>query len=217
VWRTPTGDRVLTAGEWALVRAGLARAWDAIEAARDAPGATGVRVFDALQHGQQVGLLARVGRALSDPDVPAPPLTAVTEGALAAVFAVLLAGLDLELAAAGLPGFDPAGVRRLVLEAVGGSAQRGDPPPAVTDPDPHEWDLLMEEVAGRLFWDTDWEMADEFLDLPPEAAREQLDLHGIDPDYFTAVPDDLSGRDLEAARRELARLTGRTTPDGSGP
>ena len=38
------------------------------------------------------------------------------------------------------------------------------------------WDLLIEEVEARLFWDADWEMGDVFLDL-----------HGIDPDYFTAV------------------------------
>jgi hypothetical protein len=29
-------------------------------------------VFDALQYGQQVALLAQVGRALADPKVPAP-------------------------------------------------------------------------------------------------------------------------------------------------
>jgi hypothetical protein len=68
MWRTPGGDRILTPGGWALVRAGLARAWDAIEAARQAPGGpgpTGVRVFNALQNGRQVGLLAHAGGAQS--------------------------------------------------------------------------------------------------------------------------------------------------------
>jgi hypothetical protein len=220
MWRTPSGDRVLTAGEWALARAGLARVWDTIEAARRTPGGpgpTGVRVLDGLQHGQQVGLLVLVGRAMSDPGMPAPPLTAVTAGALAAVFAILRAGPDLELAAAGLPGFDPTGVRRLVLGAVGDAHDRDDPLPALTDPDPREWDLLLEEVEGHLFWDADWEMADEFLDLAPEAARELFDLHGIAEDYFTAIPDDLAGEALDAARRELARLTGRTARGRSRP
>src|SRR5215207_9979609 len=171
MWRTPGGERVLTAGEWALLRAGLARAWDAVEAARDTPGGpgpTGVRVFDSLQHGQQIGLLALVGRGLSGARVPAPPLTAATEGAVAAVFAVLRAGLDLDLAAAGLPGFDPTGVRRLILGAVADAGGRDDPPPAVTESDPGEWELLLEELQSRLFWDADWEMADDFLDLSPE-------------------------------------------------
>src|SRR5262249_18062250 len=45
VWRTPDGDRILSPGECALVRAGLARAWDAVETACDPPGGgiSGVR------------------------------------------------------------------------------------------------------------------------------------------------------------------------------
>ena len=68
-----------------------------------------------------------------------------------------------------------------------------------------------------MFWDADWEMADEYLNLPPEAASEQLDRHGIAEDYFTAVPDDLAGENLEDARQQLARLTGGPSPDRSGP
>jgi hypothetical protein len=54
MWNTPSGDRVLTAGEWALVRAGLDLAWDAVEIAHEAGtgDATGVRVFDVFQPGQ---------------------------------------------------------------------------------------------------------------------------------------------------------------------
>jgi hypothetical protein len=220
MWRTPDGDRVLTPGEWALVQAGLAVTWDAVEAAREKAGGsgrTGVRAFDCLQPSQQVGLLAEVGRALSNPDVPAPPLTAATEGALAAVLAIVRVILRLELDGPGYLAGGPTAWRRLVLGAVGDPAGRDDPLPAATDADPEEWDLPLEEVESRLFWDRDWEMADEFLDLPPEAAREQFDRHGIDPDYFAAVPDDLRGRDLEAARRELGRLTGRIAPDRAGP
>src|SRR4051794_34540914 len=99
MWRTPDGDRVLTPGERELVRAGLALAWDAVEIAAEAStgDATGVRVFDVLQPGQQVALLAYVGTALSDPAVAAPPLTAATEGAVAAAFAQLWAWLEVEL------------------------------------------------------------------------------------------------------------------------
>jgi hypothetical protein len=122
MWRTPAGDRVLTPGEWALVRAGLAPAWAAVEAARDTPGGpgiTGVRAFDALQPGQQTGLLARVGRALSDAHAPNPPLTAVTEGALAAVLGVDRAVLPLELDGPGYLAGEPRAWRRHVLGAVG--------------------------------------------------------------------------------------------------
>ena len=210
MWRTPDGDRVLTAGEWALARAGLGLAWDAVEIANEAGhgDATGVRAFDALQPGQQVALLAQVGTALSDPHVPAPPLTAATEGALGAVFALVRAWLEMELAGAAGEG-DPAHVRRLLLGAVGEAAGRDGPLPEPTEADWAEWELLLEEVEARLFWDADYEMGDVFLDLPPEAAKADLVLHGIDPDYFTAVPDDPTDGQLAEARRTLAELTGR--------
>jgi hypothetical protein len=212
MWHTPAGDRALTPGEWALVRAALGLAWDAVEIAREAGAdeATGVRVFDVLQPGQQVALLALVGTALSDPTVPAPPLTAATEGALAAVFGLLRAWLETELAGAGGTD-DPAHVRRLVVEAVGDAAGRDSPLP---EPDAGEWEMLIEEVEARLFWDADWEMGDVFLDLPPEAARADMVLHGIDPDYFLAVPDDPDRAGLESARRALAELTGRKIEPG---
>jgi hypothetical protein len=210
VWHAPDGERVLAAGEWALVRAGLGLAWDAVELARAAgtADATGLPVFDALQPGQQIALLAQVGAALSDPEVPAPPLTAATEGALAAVFALLRAWLEAELEGA-VGGRDPAHVRGLLLGAVGQAAGRDGPLPEPTEADVPEWELLFEEVEARLFWDTDYELGDAFLDLPPDAGHEQLDQHGIDPDYFTAVPDDPDDEGLNAARRVLAGLTGR--------
>lgn len=214
MWRIPDGDRVLTAGEWALVRAGLDLAWDAVELAREAGDgdATGVRVFDSLQPGQQVALLVLVGTALSDPNVPAPPLTAATEGALAAVLAQVRAWLEVELDAG-----EGTGCRRLILAAVGDAAGRDGPlpEPSVTDRD--EWELLVEEVETRLFWDPDYEMGDVFLDLPPEAAHADMVLHGIDPEYFTAVPDDPDEAGLEAARRTLAELTGRPAENGRRP
>jgi hypothetical protein len=44
VWHTPAGYRVLTPGEWNLVRAGLGLAWEAVEIAAEVgnPEATGV-------------------------------------------------------------------------------------------------------------------------------------------------------------------------------
>ena len=115
-------------------------------------------------------------------------------------------GLELEGAAGEA---DPAHVRRLVRGAVGEAAGRDGPLPEPDEADLGEWELLLEEIEARLFWDRDWEVGDVFLDLPPEAARADLVLHGIDPDYFTAVPDDTDDEGLAAARRTLAELTGR--------
>jgi hypothetical protein len=209
VWHTPDGDRILTSGEWQLVQAGLELTWDAVEAAKDVegdPDATGVRVFDDLQHGQQIGLLAIVGKALTDPTMPSPPLSAATESTLAAIFAMLRGWLDVEIDVGA-----HTTIRQLILGAVSEVA-RDDPLPAPADKDEDEWDMLIEEVEDRLLWDADFEMGDEFLDLPPDAGQELLNQNGIDPDYFLTVPEDLTGIELEAARRTLAELTGKTTP-----
>jgi hypothetical protein len=211
VWHTPAGDRVLSPGEWALVRAALGLAWDAVEVAAEAGtgGATGARAFDVLQPGQQVALLALVGTALSDPSVPSPPLTAATEGAVAAVLAQVRTDLELEFDAG-----DSTACRRLILAAVGEGAGREYPLPAPTVSDPDEWEILIDEVEARLLWDSDYELGDLFLDRPTAETRADMVLHGIDPDYFLAVPDDPGPAGLAAARQTLAVLTGRAGNTG---
>ena len=79
-----------------------------------------------------------------------------------------------------------------------------------TETDRDDWEMVTEKVEARLFWDTDWEMGDVFLDLPPEVGRADMAVHGIDPEYFLAVPDDPDQAGLAAARRTLAELTGRS-------
>jgi hypothetical protein len=167
-----------------------------------------VRAFDVLQPGQPVALLALAGTALSDPNAPALPRTAATEGAVAAVLAQVRTDLEMELDAG-----DSTECRRLILASAGDVAGRDGPLPEPTDPDPDEWETLIQEAESRPFWDADWGLADASPDLPPGAARADMVLHGIDPDYFTAVPDDPDLHRLEVARRTLAGLTGQ---DGDG-
>ena len=180
MWHSLDGDRILTSGEWWLVQASLELTWDAIDTATEDDGdqdATGVRVFDDLQPGQQIGLLALVGKALTDPNMPSPLLSAATEGTLAAIFAMLRGWLDVELDAG-----EQIAIRQLILVAVGND-ERDYPLPIVTNPDGDEWKILLEEVEDRLLWDADFEMGDVFLDLPSDAGKGQMRLHGIDPDY----------------------------------
>jgi hypothetical protein len=75
--------------------------------------------------------------------------------------------------------------------------------------------VLIDGVEAHLLWDTDYELGDLFLDRPPELARADMVLHGIDPDYFLDVPDDPDDAGLAAARRALAELTGREADPGS--
>jgi hypothetical protein len=66
--------------------------------------------------------------------VRAPPLTAATEGASAAVLALVRAWLEMEPDGSAGDG-DAADVRRLPLRAVGQAAGRDGPPPESSEPD----------------------------------------------------------------------------------
>src|SRR5262245_35118370 len=219
MWRMQDDNRVLTEEEWALFAAGLDLLRDFIEediSATTDDAETGVAVFDRLTPEQKLSLLAAVAGALRDPAVPIPQHTAANEGAIKAVFSTLQMELETELDTAG--GDEPPStvIRRLLLAACADSEGREEPLPDANDADTDEWQWLIEEVEDRIFWDSDFEMGDEFLDLPHEEARERLAALRIDPDYYLAVPDEPDERGLTAARQTLARLLGLPVPDEHG-
>jgi hypothetical protein len=221
MWRMQDADRVLTEAEWALFRAGLGLLRDSIEEdvrAETSDSDTGIPVFDRLTPGQQLALLADTAHALRDPATPVPHHTAANEGAIAAVFSMIRVAVETELDIAGMGGEEekPTEIRRLLRAVCEGSEGRGGPLPDETAADAEEWEWLLEEFEGRIFWDADYAMGDAFLDLPPDEAREKLRLCGIDPDYYLAVPDEPDQAGLSAARRALARLLGLPVPDDPG-
>src|SRR5262249_53337140 len=137
---------------------------------------TGIPVFDRLTPEQKLALLADTARALLDPAVPMPHHTAANEGAIAAVFSMLRVELETELDIAGMKEEEekPTEIRRLLRAVCQGADEREEPLPDETSTDAEEWGWLLEEFEGRIFWDTDFAMGDEFLDLPPDEAREKL-------------------------------------------
>jgi hypothetical protein len=133
-----------------------------------------------------------------------PDHTAANEGAIAAVFSMIRVELETELDAAGMRSEDePTEIRRLLRAVCEQTEEREEPLPDETASDAEEWEWLVEEFEGRIFWDTDFAMGDEFLDLPPDEARKKLLLLGIDPDYYLAVPDEPGQAGLIAARQTL--------------
>jgi hypothetical protein len=214
------GDRVLTDPEWDVFAAGLDLLRDAVEediAAGADDASTGVPVFDRLTPEQKLGLLAEVALALRDPAVPMPPHTAANEGAIMAVFWTVRSELEAELDDARMEAGDPpTEIRRLLRAACDDAGDREDSLPDPHDADPGGWAELAEEVEGRVFWDTDFAMGDEFLDLPPGESRALLERAGIDPDYFLTVLPDPGEAGLTAARQTLARLLGRPVPGDDG-
>jgi hypothetical protein len=217
MWRMPDGDRVLTEAEWVLFCAGLEPLLYALEedmSAQTDNAQAGVPVFDRLTPEQKLAVLAEAAQALRDPAVPTPPLTAVNEGAIMAVFVTIRDELQAELDLAKLSPDDPPTYMRQSLRAVcEGTEDREEPLPDLSCTDMDPWDWLLQEVEDRVFWDYDFDMEDEFLDSPPEEARGQLQIMGIDPDYYLTVPAEPDKVGLLAARQTLARLLGRSVPD----
>jgi len=86
MWRTAGGDRTLEKAEAVLFADAL---WNLLDEAT--PGEfddypLGTNVFDRLTYGQKISVLSLIGNGLLRAEVPSQELTAVAEGAIAAVF-----------------------------------------------------------------------------------------------------------------------------------
>jgi hypothetical protein len=222
MWRTQHGKRALKTAEWALFREGMGLLWDSIEMCYTFPEdlRTGVEVFDRLQPNQKLAMLFRVGKALRDRSEPAPDLTAITEGTVAAVFGHLHNELSMEI------DFEDD-IRREEPESADQATQlrrliiatcrewkdyRRYKFPAESSKDAEQWDYLLEDLANRILWeDGDYAMAAEFIDKEPEEFRAKMAMMGIDPDYFVDIAPDPTDEQLELIRGELMELTGRVS------
>lgn len=214
MWWTEDGDRVLTDAEWAVFNTGLDLLRDFVEddinAGTDDSGMAGIPAFDHLTSEQKLALLADVAEALRYPAVASPLLTAANEAAVAAVFGTFSMMLTTEIEAnrrseAGTPRTD---LRQMLLKAIGHSEDLEEPLPSEHCLDVREWQFLMELLEGRVFWDDDYRMIEEYLDLPPHQASAQLETCGIHPEYFCAVPSDPTKDQLSNVRKRLAKVQG---------
>jgi hypothetical protein len=219
MWRTPEDDRVLTEAEGALFRVGLTILQDVIQqdiSNKTNDPDTGVTVFDRLTPEQKLTLLAETAHALRNPAIPAPHHTAVNEGAILAVFAMLQGELEIELDSAPSTDETSSPIRPLLRAACEGSEDGEEPLPDVQETDPDTWEGLMQEVQEAIFWDDDFAMEDVFLDLPPEQVQDKLQAFGLEPDYYLAVADEPDEAGLICARQTLARLLELPIPDDHG-
>src|SRR4051812_29572796 len=216
MWRMHDGDRVLTDAEWDVFRTGLGLLRHFLEediASQTDDTDTGVPAFDRLTAEQKLALLAEVATALRDPAVPTPHHTAANEGAIMAVLVTFRDMLRSEVEA------DEEGrtdLRKSLLAAVADGEDRPKRLPTPSTKKWEVWDNLYHSIVERLFWDYDFAMGDEFLDLPPDEARAKLDEFGIDPDYYLEVPAEPGEKGLITARQTLARLIGLAVPDDDG-
>jgi hypothetical protein len=231
MWRTSIGTRVLRGPEWELFLEGLGGLRDRIEMTFDDADAwpTGVDVFDRLVPASKLAMLAAVGKALSDEAVQCPPLTALTEGTFAAVYAVIRELVDLEIDACrenSTPEAEDFSVRTLVLAATRQTnplwddptldpdwEDDGTPAPALPEPgseDVTAWSDLVEELMDRVLWeDRDFDEEAAFVDKDPRFSADLKAYMGIDKGYFSAIAPDPSDSELAMIRQTLAEILGR--------
>jgi hypothetical protein len=218
MWRMQDGNRVLNDAEWKVFRAGLAVLHHCVEMDindQTDDTSTGVPAFDRSTAEQKLALLAEVARAVRDPSVPIPSHTAANEAALMAVLVTFLDMLRDEVDSTSI---EPTktDLRGLLLAAISSRGGRPRRLPIHTNRRREVWDDLHECLLERIFWDRDFDLGDEFLDLPPEVARAELSRLTIDPDYFLAVPDEPTRQGLITARQTLAGMLGLPVPDDDG-
>jgi hypothetical protein len=216
MWRMQDGNRVLTDAEWDVFQTGLDQLRGFIESDISAEADdtdTSVRVFDRLTSEQKLALLADVAAAVRDPNVPMPSHTAANEGA---VMAVLVTFRDMLRAEVEAGEADQTSLRQSLLAAASDSADRPDRLPKPTSKRREAWDDLCDSIVMRILWDYDFDMGDEFLDLPRVEARMLLRRAGIDPEYYLAIPTEPDEKGLIAARQTLARLIGLHVPNDDG-
>jgi hypothetical protein len=211
MWWTEEGDRVLTDAEWDVFNTGLDSLRDLVESdigsGENDLAMVGIRAFDDLTAEQKLALLADVAEALRNPSVPSPTLNAANEAAVAAVFTTFEEMLVTEIEfGPSETGEQRTELRRLILKAVGHLKELEEPLPSENEVDTEEWAFLVETLEGRIFWDNDFTMDDEFLDLPSDEARAQLDFHGIDPDYYLSIPPEPDQAGLVDVRKRLAQV-----------
>ena len=200
MWRTECGERILDGAEAIVFAEALPSLLDeAIMGTLDDYD-LGIECFDNLTFGQRISVLTIVGNGLLRKDVPSVELTAVVEGAIAAVFQHLRYQIIYEIDE---PDF-PSNWRELVVAAR--KEAEGVDIPNSTYIDTKEWEFEVEQLSDRILWDVDYESGHIFMDHPPDMSEWLKDMADIPDDYFMAIADDLTDEEAKAQIKELKKL-----------
>lgn len=203
MWHTPEGNRILTPAERLLFKSAL---WDMhmhleLEADGCEQWKYGVSIFDDLPWQQRLALLHEVIRALFLKSVKAPMQTAVTEAAIASIYAAIKLEVLFELETEYERGDDACSIRRLIRVA----SFHLDTPCVRCD-DLSEWEFEVDCLQDQVLWDVDWEMADDILDDPPELSDRIHAELTIDRDYFITLPPDPRDCEIPKLWKSFERL-----------
>jgi hypothetical protein len=200
MWRTECGERTLEGSEARVFAEALATLLDYALTDQFDDYESGVACFDNLTYGQKIAVLATIGNGLLRKDIRSVELTAVVEGAIAAVFQQLKDSIIFEI---DTPEFG-ASWRELVVAAR--KELEGEDIPAPTCTDIEEWDLEVEVLTDRILWDRDYEDDRTYADHPPEMTQWLKYMTRIPDNYYTAIADDLTDEEAAATIKKLKKL-----------
>jgi hypothetical protein len=197
MWHTEVGNRVLTGAEAGLFREGLCSLVDCTDEWPEQ--STGVRIFDRLSQAEKLAILDEVSYALLVRRVPCPILTAVNEGAIAAIYYQINIDVEEEIDTG------QTRLRKLIRQACQECALEEELP-RLKSCESEVWREKIDELMFRVLWDIDWEGGFIEPDDAPDKANALREYFGIHPEYYTAVPPDPNPTQLTKIRARLYRL-----------
>lgn len=212
MWRTQNGIRTLKGAEAELIRESLGMMCDMLREEYlqyVEQWEYGVRVFDQLTYNQRTALLTNVATYLLTETDDYPPLNAINEGAVGAIYENIKANLIFELDESSTNDNSEASEvenwRSLILAAC--KEAEVEDLPDVNNLDYNEWKINLDILEEQVLWDRDFESSNFYLDLNPETGKHLKDYMRIDEDYFTAIPPDPTDEEVEIAFKTLMKLT----------
>lgn len=208
MWHTEIGDRILTGAEAVLFAETLTEMVE-ICITEENDYDFGIQVFDDLTYNQKLFILLEIANGLFKPTVKVQKLTAVNEGAIAAVFENMKALVQMELDDNLKPLW-----RKLIWDCL---AQIGKKKfIGLRSKDYEKWEDVIEILTNRILWDLDY-LDNSLADLPPEHAEEVRRAIAIDDDYYSYIPNDPSDkqtrRQISELRKLCARVVKQNTPE----
>jgi hypothetical protein len=212
-WRTSRGKRVLLGTERELFLTAFGSLVDVIRAQIEGygdPAEFGIPVFDSLAPWSKLAVLADIGSALTQKTKDCPEHTAVSEGAIAAVYSQMHVLIEIEIDMESDTDDEERFIfRKQVSSALEELCPRADRP-GVTSGDVREWFYALQSLSDRILWDQDYLTADVFMDLNPDDIQDARQWTGIDQEYVTAIAPDPSEPERLLLLKRLRELYAET-------
>jgi hypothetical protein len=207
MWNTSEGIRTLEGAEARLFREVLGCLVDECRMSEeyqdDYP--LGIEAFDALSYGQKLAMLEIVGHGLLVKSVEPPELTAVSEGAVGAVYQHLRGCVQFELDTADCDFWRPL-IRAALLDIQKNEPFESQIPPAKCR-DFDKWDFWIDLLEERIVWDYDWDGDMVGMDRSPEQITQLKQMLDIPEDYYVAVAPDPTPEEIPTLLGQLSQLT----------